>query len=243
MVVLHGWGAPGDDLVPLAEALQRPGVRFFVPAAPLPEMGGGRAWWHLDPNARPPHASSDQLPRGFQPTPAVVAARAAVQALIATVVDRYAPTTVALVGFSQGAMLSIDVALAGAPGVDLVVAMSGVLLMDSVPALTAPHPSHPRFLLSHGRRDPVVPFSNGERAKELLEKHGFSVTWRPFDGGHEIPPPVLAEVDRFLFSVRPEGRDRVRERRLCRLELIAGRGTLRGSRTQLVRPLSRCLRS
>ena len=43
VVVLHGWGAPGDDLVPLAEALLRPGVRFFVPAAPLPEVGGGRA--------------------------------------------------------------------------------------------------------------------------------------------------------------------------------------------------------
>ena len=199
VVVLHGWGAPGDDLVPLAEALRRPGVRFFVPAGPLPEMGGGRAWWHLDPNARPPHASTDQLTRGFQPTPAVVAARTAVQGLIATVVDRYAPATVALVGFSQGAMLSIDVALAGAPGVDLVVAMSGVLLMDSVPALTAPHPRDLRFLLSHGRRDPVVPFSSGEGAKDLLEKHGFSVTWRPFVGGHEIPPPVLADVDRFLF--------------------------------------------
>jgi phospholipase/carboxylesterase len=199
VVVLHGWGAPGDDLVPLAEAFGRPGVRFFVPAAPLPEMGGGRAWWHLDPNARPPHASTDQLPPGFQPNPAVVAARAAVQALIATVVDRHAPTTVALVGFSQGAMLSIDVALAGAPGVDRVVAMSGVLLMDSVSALVAPHPSPPRFLLTHGRRDPVVPFANGDRGRELLEKHGFSVTWRPFDGGHEIPPPVLADVDRFLF--------------------------------------------
>jgi phospholipase/carboxylesterase len=199
VVVLHGWGAPGDDLVPLAEALQRPGVRFFVPAAPLPEMGGGRAWWHLDPNARPPHASTDQLPRGFQPTPAVVAARVAVQGLVATVVDRYAPTTMALVGFSQGAMLSIDVALAGAPGVDLVVAMSGVLLIDSVPALTAPHPSKPRFLLSHGRRDPVVPFSSGSGAKDLLENHGFPVIWRPFDGGHEIPLPVLADVERFLF--------------------------------------------
>jgi phospholipase/carboxylesterase len=91
------------------------------------------------------------------------------------------------------------VALAGAPGVERVVAMSGVLLTDSVPALTAPHPSQPRFLLSHGRRDPVVAFSSGERAKDLLEKNGFPVIWRPFDGGHEIPPPVLAEVDRFLF--------------------------------------------
>jgi phospholipase/carboxylesterase len=199
VIVLHGWGAAGDDLVPLAEALKRPGVRFFVPAAPLPEMGGGRAWWHLDPNTRPPPASTDQLAPGFLPNPAVVAARAAVQALIAAVVDRYAPTSVALVGFSQGAMLSIDVALAGAPGVARVVAMSGVLLMDSVSALTAPHSSKPRFLLSHGRQDPVVPFPSGDRAKDLLEKHGFSVTWRPFDGGHEIPSPLLADVDRFLF--------------------------------------------
>ena len=198
VVVLHGWGAPGDDLVPLAEALKRPGVRFFVPEAPLPEVGGGRAWWHLDPNTRPPHASTDQLAPGFLPTAAVVAARAAVQGLIAAVVDRYAPTTVALVGFSQGAMLSIDVALAGTPGVDRVVALSGVLLMDSVPALTGPHPTRARFLLSHGRQDPVVPFPSGTAAKDLLEKNGFSVTWRPFDGGHEIPSPVLAEVDRFL---------------------------------------------
>ncbi len=199
VVVLHGWGAPGDDLVPLAEALKRPGVRFFVPAAPLPEMGGGRAWWHLDPNTRPPHASTDQLPAGFRPTPDVIAARAAVQALIATAVDTYAPTSVALVGFSQGAMLSMDVALAGAPGVDRVAAMSGVLLVDSLPGLSAAHPTRPRFLLSHGRQDPVVPFASGTRAKELLEQHGFPVTWRPFDGGHEIPRPVLADVERFLF--------------------------------------------
>jgi phospholipase/carboxylesterase len=199
VVVLHGWGAPGDDLVPLAEAMRHPGVRFFVPAGPLPEMGGGRAWWHLDPSTRPPHAATDQVAQGFRPSSAVVAARAAVQGLIATIVDRHAPTSVALVGFSQGAMLSIDVALAGAPGVDRVVAMSGVLLADSVPSLAAARATRPRFLLSHGRQDPVVPFASGERAKELLGKHGFDVAWRPFDGGHEIPPQVLAEVDRFLF--------------------------------------------
>jgi phospholipase/carboxylesterase len=199
VVVLHGWGAPGDDLVPIARALKRPGVRLFVPAGPLPEMGGGRAWWHLDPRTRPPHASTDVVAPGFRPTPAVLAARAAVQGLVATVVERHAPDSVALVGFSQGAMLSIDVALAGAPRVDRVVAMSGVLLEDSVPALAAA-PAGTLFFLSHGRQDPVVPFSSGDRARELLEKHGFAVTWRPFDGGHEIPGPVLADVERFLFE-------------------------------------------
>jgi len=201
VMVLHGWGAPGDDLVPLAEALARPGVRFFVPAAPLPEIGGGRAWWHLDPDTRPPHAQTDALAPGFRPTPAVASARGAVQGLITTIVDRYAPTTVALVGFSQGAMLAIDVAL-GTPAVQRVVALSGVLLMDSVPSLRSTPVTRPAFLLANGRQDPVVPFAGGSRAKALLEAHGFPVTWRPFDGGHEIPEPLLAEVDRFLFPPR-----------------------------------------
>jgi phospholipase/carboxylesterase len=200
VVVLHGWGAPGDDLVPLADALRRPGVRFFVPAAPLPEMGGGRAWWHLDPMTRPPHATSDVPPPGFRPTPAVVEARTAVQALIAEVVRKHQPATVALMGFSQGAMLSIDIALAGAPAVDRVVAMSGIVLQDSVPALAAPRASKPRFFLSHGRQDPVVPFQGGTIAKGLLEKNGFDVTWCPFDGGHGIPPQVLSDAARFLFA-------------------------------------------
>jgi phospholipase/carboxylesterase len=200
VVVLHGWGAAGDDLVPLAQAFVRPGARLFVPAGPLPVIGGGRAWWHLDPEVRPPHAQSDQVPAGFRATPEVVAARAAVQGLIATIVDRHASESVSLVGFSQGAMLSLDVALAGAPRLDGVVAMSGLLLADSVPALTAPRATRPRFLLSNGRYDQTVPFAGGNRAREMLEAHGFSVTWRPFEGGHEIPAPLLAEMDRFLFS-------------------------------------------
>jgi phospholipase/carboxylesterase len=187
--------------VPIAQSLKRPGVRFFVPAGPLPEMGGGRAWWHLDPHTRPPHASTDVVAPGFRPTPAVLAARAAVQGLIATIVERHAPEAIALVGFSQGAMLSIDVALAGGTRIDRVVAMSGVLLVDSVPGLVAPPIlPRPRFFLSHGRQDPRVPFASGDRARELLEKHDFSVTWRPFDGGHEIPGYVVADVDRFLFA-------------------------------------------
>jgi phospholipase/carboxylesterase len=199
VIVLHGWGAPGDDLVPLAEALNRPGVRFFIPAGPLPERGGGRAWWHLDPDTRPPHAYADEPPPGFQPTPEVLAARTGVQALIANIVAQHAPATVSLVGFSQGAMLALDVALAGAPAVDSVVAMFGAILVDSLAALTAPRATRPRFLLAHGRHDPVVPVAGGSRAKELLEKHGFPVRWRPFDGGHEIPAPLLADVERFLF--------------------------------------------
>src|SRR6187402_3563338 len=55
LVLLHGYGAPGDDLVPLARQLEAPrSVRFAFPAAPLqleaglPREASGRAWWPLD---------------------------------------------------------------------------------------------------------------------------------------------------------------------------------------------------
>src|SRR3954470_8865291 len=43
VVLLHGWGAPGHNLLGLARALDRPRTRFFVPAGPL-EADRGRAW-------------------------------------------------------------------------------------------------------------------------------------------------------------------------------------------------------
>src|ERR1700742_496714 len=56
VVLLHGFGAPGDDLVPMWRAIGAPrGTRFVLPAAPLslgPQYAGGRAWWNIDMEAR-----------------------------------------------------------------------------------------------------------------------------------------------------------------------------------------------
>jgi phospholipase/carboxylesterase len=207
-VLLHGFGAPGDDLVSLADEIASSDapVRFVFPAAPL-ELGGlygdSRAWWLLD-LARleedlrrgTPRDRRDEVPDGLP------AARDHVVRFLDQLTAHFtiAGDRLVLGGFSQGAMLSLDVALAGAPRLDGVVAMSGLLLVDSVPALTAPRATRPRFLLSNGRYDQTVPFAGGNRAREMLEAHAFSVTWRPFEGGHEIPAPLLAEMDRFLFS-------------------------------------------
>lgn len=205
VVLLHGWGARGDDLVPLARTLSRPGARFLVPAAPLSESGGGRAWWHLDPNTRPAHARSDQLPEGHRLSPQLTASRAAVQALLRDAKERYAPESIAIAGFSQGAMLSLDVALAAAPPVDRVAVLSGVLLADSLLALHAQASNTPRpaVLVSHGSADPIVPFRGGRSIASVLEPRGYRVTWVPFEGGHEIPPLVVTRLGEFLFGAAP----------------------------------------
>jgi len=201
VVLLHGWGAQGDDLVPLARELRHPRARFLVPAAPLPRPGGGRAWWQLDRNDRPLQVSSAELPPGFQPNPQLTAARRAVQALLHDARQRYAPDAIALAGFSQGAMLALDLALhvtrdglddtqpaplpaAALPSeapVTRVAVLSGALLADSLAALqarstargAAPPPAQPAL--------PAVFVSHG-RADPVL----------PFARGASIEPVLTA---------------------------------------------------
>jgi hypothetical protein len=76
VLLLHGYGAAGDDLVPLARELVRPRARFVVPAAPLPS-GAGRAWWSITPGERPAHAWSDMPPADYRGSKQLVQARRA----------------------------------------------------------------------------------------------------------------------------------------------------------------------
>jgi phospholipase/carboxylesterase len=198
VILLHGWGAPGDDLVPLAQALARPDTRFIVPAAPLPHPYGGRAWWALDLDrmqraARDPELMAQAVPEGLAD------ARAKVLALIAEVRRRYQPRSVIVAGFSQGGILAMDVALHAEPPVDGVAVLSGTLLAEKVWRERLAQRKLPVFL-SHGRHDDVLPFSMSERLKTLLEQQGVPLTWVPFDDGHTIPPLVVQALARFLTS-------------------------------------------
>jgi len=200
VVLLHGWRAQGNDLVGLARELAHARARFLVPAAPLAEPGGGRAWWRLDTADRPAHAWTDELTSDYRPHAAVAAARGSVQALLRDAKQRYAPDSIALVGFSQGAMLALDVALAADPPVDRVAVLSGVIIADALPALHVKKPALPAVFVSHGRSDPVLPFAGGASIETVLAPYGYQVKFVPFEGGHEIPPGVVEQLRTFLFT-------------------------------------------
>jgi len=130
---------------------------------------------------------------------AKTAARAAIQGLLRTIEASFAPTSLAIGGFSQGAMLALDVALAGEPPVAKVAVLSGVLLADSLPALHAGR-ARPAVFAAHGRQDGILAFEGGERAQAMLRAHGLPVTWSPFSGGHEIPEAIVEQLRGFLFD-------------------------------------------
>jgi phospholipase/carboxylesterase len=204
-ILMHGFGAPGDDLVGLAPYLDAP-VRFVFPEAPL-ELGGlygdARAWWRLDlARLEQELASGRAHDRRGEVPDGLATARDHVVKLVAEVKARYSidESQLVLGGFSQGAMMALDVALHLDKPPRALVLMSGTLLAESV--------WQPRFarlagvsvLMSHGRHDQLLPFAAAETLRDRLTEAGASVEWVPFGGGHEIPPIVVDAATRFLRS-------------------------------------------
>ena len=203
VVLLHGWGADGDDLVPVARELSAAGLRFIVPAAPLPHPYGGRMWWALDLDRRRQMVARGQERQLAQEVPpGLPAARAKVQALLKQVRERYKPQVLVVAGFSQGGMLATDVALAADPPVDRVASLSGTFIAEPVWRERMKAKRKPAVLLSHGREDALLPFAASDRLRQVLADAGFAVTWVPFDGGHTIPPEVISRLRAFLAGAK-----------------------------------------
>jgi phospholipase/carboxylesterase len=204
VVLLHGFGAPGDDLASLWRVLRAPaGTRFAFPEAPLSlaslGMPGGRAWWMIDMARLQRTRTPAEVVQMMAEVPAgLAAAREKVLAMLDAMGTALHPSKLVLGGFSQGAMLSVDVALRAERVMDGVVVMSGALIAESEWKPLAERRKGMPVLQSHGTQDPILPFLAGERLAEMLRAAGLAHTWVPFPGEHSIPPPVVDAVGRFL---------------------------------------------
>jgi phospholipase/carboxylesterase len=206
IVLLHGFGAPGDDLVSLWRTLRVPeGTRFVFPEAPV-ELGpgymGGRAWWMIDIGALERAVQRGEVRDLSNDTPpGLEAARTSVVKMLQELDVKLTPSRLVLGGFSQGAMLSCDVALRADIKLDGLVLLSGTLIAAREWAPLMAKRSGLRVLQSHGREDPLLPFSIAERLRDELRAANIDVQWVPFTGGHAIPPKVLEELGEFLGNV------------------------------------------
>ena len=207
VVLLHGFGAPGDDLVPLQRVMRVPReTRFAFPAAPLElDMMPGidsRAWWHIDMlRLQDAIERGDMRDLSGEEPEGLTEAREKMDAFLTQIRSDLAPSKLVLGGFSQGSMLSIDVALRTSHTIDALVVLSGTLLAQDiwVPKMGTLR-GKPVFQ-SHGTHDPILPYALAQRLKTELVGAGADVTFVPFRGAHEIPPPVLEALVEFLEPV------------------------------------------
>jgi phospholipase/carboxylesterase len=205
VLLLHGFGAPGDDLVSLADDLEVPtGTRFVLPEGPLSLSFGpsdARAWWLIDMArmqadriAGRVRDLSQDIPKGLAP------ARETILAFLKVVERQFDadPRTTILGGFSQGAMLSCDVMFRTEQPYAGLIQLSGTLLATQgwVPLLQKRKGLS--VFQSHGTQDEILPYAGAERLRDTLRHGGLEVEWHRFRGGHEIPGTVLHRLGPFI---------------------------------------------
>ena len=196
VVLLHGYGSNGDDLIGLAPAWQPilPDALFLSPNAPdgVPGYAGGYQWFEI--------AMTGDRVAGRQ-----AGARLAAPVLKMFLSDLWAQTGLTaretiLAGFSQGAMMALHVGLSLPEPLMGVIGFSGSFL----PADNFGTPDLPRppVCIVHGDMDQVVEPIHGDEANAALVAAGYDVRYHVSRGvGHGIAPDGLAFATDFIASV------------------------------------------
>ncbi|KAA5606890.1 phospholipase [Roseospira marina] len=181
VVLLHGYGADGNDLIALAPhlAADLPDAVFHAPHAPdaCEVMPFGRQWFSFtqyDPEMWRRDAANlvpalDMMGAGADSV--APALNATLDALLAQY--GLGADALALVGFSQGTMMALHVALRRATPMAAVVGFSGAL--PGASALPGAVTARPPITLIHGKQDPVVPFAAMAHAQSALAEAGLTV--------------------------------------------------------------------
>ncbi|MCE9651110.1 MAG: alpha/beta fold hydrolase [Parvibaculum sp.] len=190
VILCHGYGADGNDLIGLAPHWQRllPNAAFISPNAPQRcDAGFGYQWFpisRLDPA---------ELMRGVE------SAAGTLNDFIDEELARRGldDAKLALVGFSQGTMMSLHVGLRRAHAPAAIVGYSGALAGGD--RLKGELKGRPPVLLVHGDADEMLPVSRMHDAVRVLAEAGISVQWHVAHGvGHGIDPEGLELGGRFL---------------------------------------------
>ncbi len=194
VILLHGLGADGNDLIGLAPYWARllPSAEFLSPNAPFPcDMAPDGYQWF---------SSQDRSPEVV--LGGVRAAAPILDAFIDEALEERGLTSseLALVGFSQGTMMSLFVGLRRAAPVAGIVGFSGRLLAPEL--LASELRSRPPILLVHGTEDPLVPYSSLAAAETVLKAAGVPVETVTSVGiGHSIDDQGLRRGGQFLRDV------------------------------------------
>lgn len=196
VVLLHGLGADGNDLIELGAQWRDwlPDAAFAAPHAPDPcsNVPMGREWFPLT------LADPREFWRG------VAYAAPGLDAFLDQELARNAlpPSKVALVGFSQGAMMALHVGLRREAAPAAIIGYSGLVVVEGgkgPESLKAAARSKPPILLVHGDRDDVVPVEMFFVSKDILGAAEIPCQWHLSAGlGHGIDAEGLRQGGLFL---------------------------------------------
>ena len=194
VVLVHGYGADGNDLIGLAPLLGQlmPDVAFHAPNAPHPCEGNpfGYQWFGIS---------------RLDPAIALAGVQSAAPALDAFLDETMAAygldeSKTVLLGFSQGTMMALHVGLRRKKQLAGIIGFSGMLASAELLQSDVKH--KPPVLLIHGDADEMLPHTLTQRAAQALQGAGIEVGMHIAQGvGHSIDDTGLQLAARFLLNV------------------------------------------
>lgn len=205
VICLHGYGANMGDLAPLAVEFDlKARLRWIFPDAPLAMNAGGpipgRAWYQIPQErllnmemGKEPEDLSKERPEGLEQ---------AVEAIEGGIKSLKLPwNRIIIGGFSQGAMLAVELALRAPQNPLGLFILSGNLVDSENVAKRAPARSGLAFFQSHGRQDPILGYAGAVNLEKVLTQAGLTGSLLTFSGGHELPREVMDGFSSYLGSL------------------------------------------
>ena len=211
IILCHGYGAKGDDLLSIGNFLCESNkliaekVCFVFPEGPFSlenvGMPGSRAWWHLDFEAlkgvrsgNDPRDLSNQIPDDMPKISVIL------MHTVEKLMSEYnvKAENIILGGFSQGSMITTDVALKMEQAPGSLVILSGTLVSKEIWSKLAKKRGSMKIFQSHGKLDPILTFNSAKKLRKIFLKSKLDHKFIPFDGTHEIPKKVILSLGELI---------------------------------------------
>ncbi len=203
VVILHGFGANAYDLYSLEKVLRVPsGYDWYFPngiiEVPFTPTYSGRGWFPISVSGKIQQAvlTGNWAEVATFIPPGLDEARDRVNTFLEQI--PFAFTDIILGGFSQGAMLSLEVFLHREEIPKSLILLSGTMLKENEWKQKAKSKEGFQFFQSHGTNDPILPFAAAKRLEAMLREAGMVGEFVSFSGGHEIPDMVIKRANQYL---------------------------------------------
>ena len=186
--LIHGYGSSDKDLFQFAPHLPK-NYHVFSLRGPYTLGYEQFAWYaiHFDENQKK-FNDLDQARSSLN----------AIKAFIDTEKEKLKLHHIDLMGFSQGCILSLALALNHPGYFNRVAGLSGYLNLEMLEHAEAIEKQTTAFFLSHGLEDAVIPFTWAQETRDLLLKHDLNVAWHEYPTGHTVSYDNFKDLITFL---------------------------------------------
>lgn len=186
--LIHGYGSSDKDLFQFAPHLPKD-YHVFSLRGPYTLGYEQFAWYaiHFDENQKK-FNDLDQARSSLN----------AIKAFIDTEKEKLKLHHIDLMGFSQGCILSLALALNHPGCFNRVAGLSGYLNLEMLEHAEAIEKQTTAFFLSHGLEDAVIPFTWAQETRDLLLKYDLNVAWHEYPTGHTVSYDNFKDLITFL---------------------------------------------